>query len=165
MGFDGSLSLSVPRRRLQWRWRLPGSGDPASLALHLAPFASGPLATGSASVGDALLRCLSAATSAPPAPEAGLAPIQQALPAAPMEGLLLASTQALVDPAGVAVSPDQPDEAVQFHTRLTLQRWHRGPVWIAIWRCHGPLGWQRRCGPMPLRQFVQRFSAPQRASS
>jgi hypothetical protein len=41
-----------------------------------------------------------------------------------------------------------------FHTQLTLQRWHRGPLWIAIWRCHGPLGWQRRCGPMTLMAFL-----------
>jgi hypothetical protein len=41
-----------------------------------------------------------------------------------------------------------------------------GGVALSCWRRYpGGIGWQRRCGPMPLAQFVRRFSAPQRASS
>jgi hypothetical protein len=37
---------------------------------------------------------------------------------------------------------------------------------VCCWRRYPEgIGWQRRCGPMPLAQFVRRFSAPQRASS
>jgi hypothetical protein len=31
-------------------------------------------------------------------------------------------------------------------------------VWIACWRRYpAGIGWQRRCGPMPLRTFLERF--------
>jgi hypothetical protein len=41
-----------------------------------------------------------------------------------------------------------------------------GGVALSCWRRYPEgIGWQRRCGPMPLAQFVRRFSAPQRASS
>ena len=31
-------------------------------------------------------------------------------------------------------------------------------VWIACWRRYpAGIGWQRRCGPMPLRRFLERF--------
>jgi hypothetical protein len=33
-------------------------------------------------------------------------------------------------------------------------------VWIACWRRYpAGIGWQRRCGPMPLRTFLDRFLA------
>jgi hypothetical protein len=41
-----------------------------------------------------------------------------------------------------------------------------GGAALSCWRRYPEgIGWQRRCGPMPLAQFVRRFSAPQRASS
>jgi hypothetical protein len=43
---------------------------------------------------------------------------------------------------------------------------HRNGFRVSCWR-HYPMagGWQRRCGPMALPAFIQRFGAPRGASS
>ena len=54
---------------------------------------------------------------------------------------------------------------VQASYRYLIQLRPHGAA-LSCWRRYPEgIGWQRRCGPMPLAQFVQRFSAPQRASS
>ena len=61
-------------------------------------------------------------------------------------------------------SPDAP--AASYRYLLCLDR--RGSR-ISCWRRYPEgLGWQRRCGPMPLAQFIRRFQQPgaaRRASS
>ncbi|MEB3322858.1 MAG: hypothetical protein VKI81_08535 [Synechococcaceae cyanobacterium] len=44
---------------------------------------------------------------------------------------------------------------VRFHPR------RRQPLWVEAWRRYpGAIGWQRRCGPMPLQCFLRRFLPP-----
>ena len=54
----------------------------------------------------------------------------------------------------------------QARYRYLIRLRHRGAE-MCCWRRYPEgIGWQRRCGPMPLEQFVRRFSAgPPRASS
>ena len=144
MGTDGTLTLLVPRRHLARHWLLAGGGDPADLAERLSPLGSRqaegsrltpapPKDSGSQEpFGDALLRCLATA--------------QPLVTVPPLDPSLALQANPVFNGASLASS--------SFHTQLTLQRWHRGPLWIAIWRCHGPLGWQRRCGPMSLMAFL-----------
>lgn len=127
MGLDGTLTLLAPSRRRQWRWWLPASGDPACLAKRLSVLAAAdPMA----------------ATEAAAAPSLGARVLAclQSLPA--------------LDPFDPGQDP-QPVAAASLRSELILRRWHRGPLWIAIWRCHGDLGWQRRCGPMLLTDFLE----------
>lgn len=65
----------------------------------------------------------------------------------------LGSTEA--NPAGLQAS-----------YRYLIQLRPGGGAALSCWRRYPEgIGWQRRCGPMPLAQFVRRFSAPQHASS
>ncbi|MFM8524070.1 MAG: hypothetical protein ACKOCM_00355 [Cyanobacteriota bacterium] len=127
------------------------------------------------SLGDHLLRCLETAVPLDASPpwidrirpgpdrQRGPAPLPGARPSlsrdpddprplrAHLEACFAASLEATIS------SPSWPSRAMTaagFHARLTLQGWHRGPLWIAIWRCHGCCGWQRRCGPMLLSEFL-----------
>ena len=53
----------------------------------------------------------------------------------------------------------QPSEPV-YRYLLCLPAGHRDPTRISCWRRYPEgLGWQRRCGPMPLAVFVERFTA------
>ena len=48
---------------------------------------------------------------------------------------------------------DAAQEEVRYRYRLVLGR--RGGITLSCWRCHGPpIGWLRRCGPMPLERFL-----------
>ena len=59
----------------------------------------------------------------------------------------------------------RPTTGVQASYRYLIQLRPHGAA-LSCWRRYPEgIGWQRRCGPMPLAQFVRRFSAPQRASS
>ncbi|MCP9913588.1 hypothetical protein KBZ07_09235 [Cyanobium sp. BA20m-14] len=72
--------------------------------------------------------------------------------------------QAVFEPLGPLASRDAP--AASYRYLLCLDR--RGSR-ISCWRRYPEgLGWQRRCGPMPLAQFIRRFQQPaaaRRASS
>lgn len=54
---------------------------------------------------------------------------------------------------------------MQASYRYLIQLRPNGPA-LSCWRRYPEgIGWQRRCGPMPLAQFVRRFSGPPHASS
>ena len=45
-----------------------------------------------------------------------------------------------------------------YRYEIRLHQRRRESVWIACWRRYpAGIGWQRRCGPMPLRTFLDRF--------
>jgi hypothetical protein len=45
-----------------------------------------------------------------------------------------------------------------YRYEIRLLRRRREPVWIACWRRYpAGIGWQRRCGPMPMGAFLARF--------
>lgn len=63
---------------------------------------------------------------------------------------------------GAVDHPEHPPASYRYLLELKA----RG-VQVCCWRRYPEgIGWQRRCGPMPLEQFVRRFNAgPPRASS
>jgi hypothetical protein len=55
------------------------------------------------------------------------------------------------DPAATAAS-------CLYRYEIRLHQRRGQSVWIACWRRYpAGIGWQRRCGPMPLRIFLERF--------
>lgn len=55
--------------------------------------------------------------------------------------------------AGAAAAPVS---ACTYRYRLDLARGGRGSLALQCWRRYGePIGWQRRCGPLPLRRFLE----------
>ena len=154
LGLDGTLTVCVPRRQLVLHWWLPAAGDPASLAGRLAPL------QGPADVRPRRRRARSA--SLPGAADPGVGHPGEAFGDGLLRCLLTAT------PLSVQPSLDEGKSGAQlgsFHTEITVHRWHRGPLWLAIWRCHRQLGWQRRCGPMPLADFLLHQTSLQRQSA
>ena len=70
------------------------------------------------------------------------------------------------DPLPELGSAEANPAGVQASYRYLIQLQPGGGAALSCWRRYPEgIGWQRRCGPMPLAQFVRRFSAPRRASS
>lgn len=87
---------------------------------------------------DAVARWLASAWAAAAAPE-------------DLASLLLNSAPAGWCPPG----PENEARHPPIH-RYRLRLGRQGGVTLACWRRYGgALGWQRRCGPMPLRRFLQ----------
>lgn len=65
----------------------------------------------------------------------------------------------------LAPEPDCSDpcrEGAAYHYRVRLVGRRKTPLLVDCWRRYpGGLGWQRRCGPMALERFVERFLPPQ----
>lgn len=154
-------SLDGPWPVTSRRRRLPAPSPSASGERH-------------GSLGDRLLRCLDTAAPLDRSPAwidpihpdrdrpRGSAPLPGARsslrhhPSAqrPLRALLEACLA--VPPEATIPAPPWPPRPMSagFHARLTLQCWHLGPLWISLWRCHRLGGWQRRCGPMLLSDFL-----------
>lgn len=146
LGLDGTLTLRVPRRRRQWRWWLAAGGDPVSLAERFSCLADPDPANPDPANSDP-------ANSDPADP--GAAVIQGCCGSLGDRLLACLDSASPLDPTVSGADPGRAGGIdVRLHTDLTLWRWHRGPLWIAVWRRHGDLGWQRRCGPMPLNDFL-----------
>lgn len=62
-------------------------------------------------------------------------------------------------PLGASAPGAAPEASVcGYLYELRLVRRRGASVWIACWRRYpAGLGWQRRCGPMPLPRFLDRF--------
>jgi hypothetical protein len=52
-----------------------------------------------------------------------------------------------------------------YRYRISLHRRRCRSLWVECWRRYpAPIGWQRRCGPMPLERFLARFRSGAAAS-
>lgn len=89
------------------------------------------------------------------------APLQATqLPPRALEELL-----SVFEPLPTLGSPDAAPAAAAAHYRYLIQMGPAGAE-LSCWRRYPEgIGWQRRCGPMPLPRFVQRFSRPPRGAS
>lgn len=94
-----------------------------------------------------------------------------ALMAAPLRttGQPAAQPQELIEvfrplPRGESTGRGPGGEEALYRYRIDPRR---GGLQLSCWRRYPKgIGWQRRCGPMPLRLFIQRFNAtPPHASS
>ncbi len=70
---------------------------------------------------------------------------------------VLAPLAPLAPTPGTQASPEQPSPLYRYLLCLPASR--RDGIRVSCWRRYPEgLGWQRRCGPMPLAAFVERFS-------
>lgn len=83
--------------------------------------------------------------------------LQAGRPAAFLKDFL--ATQGRVVPqSGASGRPDPWAGSAAYHYRVRLVTRRTTPLMVDCWRRYpGGIGWQRRCGPMALERFLERF--------